>query len=531
MKNLSSHLNTSNTPVTEKKDENQVLNNAGGYVYEVTPEIALQRFLILGSEGGTFYQTERALTVENATRTIALIKSNPKFVLDETIRVSDEGLARKNDFAILVFALLLTHGNDETKSRCIENVGKICRTGTHMFTLAQYIKDLRGWGTVVKKVFTKWYAKKVSDLAFQMIKYQSRNGWNHGDVITLSHIKPASSEYTLLFNWALNGTLNKDELKVEDYPDLKLIIGFEKAKKCTTENEIIPLIKEYGLTREMIPTQFLNKPSVIAVMLPNMGITSVLRSLGSWTACGFLNNNDISVLSKVTDMFNEIAIKKARLHPIQILEAFYTYENGRGFKGDLTWIPIRKISDALNEAFYVSFKTVVPTGKNIMLGLDISASMGSGNCTGSILNPRQMSIALAMVTARSEKNYWIKGFSHYLIDLNITPKMGFDEIHNYISRLSFGSTNPSLLFQDAIDNKLDVDTFVFYTDNECNEGVHVDGVLKKYRKVMKKPNAKLIVVGMTSTGFTVANPKDPFQYDVVGASSDTPALISTLISL
>src|SRR5437868_3324769 len=44
----------------------QVPNSAGGYAWAVDDWKRLSRFLILGSEGGSYYATERKLTVENA---------------------------------------------------------------------------------------------------------------------------------------------------------------------------------------------------------------------------------------------------------------------------------------------------------------------------------------------------------------------------------------------------------------------------------------------------------------------------------
>src|SRR5687767_15524316 len=44
----------------------QMPNSAGGYAWAVDDWTRLMRFLILGSEGGTYYISERKLTQENA---------------------------------------------------------------------------------------------------------------------------------------------------------------------------------------------------------------------------------------------------------------------------------------------------------------------------------------------------------------------------------------------------------------------------------------------------------------------------------
>jgi 60 kDa SS-A/Ro ribonucleoprotein len=81
----------------------------------------------------------------------------------------------------------------------------------------------------------------------------------------------------------------------------------------------------------------------------------------------------------------------------------------------------------------------------------------------------------------------------------------------------------------ATKNSLDVDAFVIYTDNETWDGnIHPHVALSEYNKKMGK-NAKLIVVGMTSTRFSIAKPEDPNMLDVVGFDTATPELISAFI--
>ena len=43
-----------------------VPNSAGGHAYPVDDFTRLRRFLVLGSEGGSYYASERKLTLENA---------------------------------------------------------------------------------------------------------------------------------------------------------------------------------------------------------------------------------------------------------------------------------------------------------------------------------------------------------------------------------------------------------------------------------------------------------------------------------
>ena len=53
-------------PQSEPLDERMIANNAGGYAYPVDDRVRTHRFLIIGSEDGSYYQKERELTMENA---------------------------------------------------------------------------------------------------------------------------------------------------------------------------------------------------------------------------------------------------------------------------------------------------------------------------------------------------------------------------------------------------------------------------------------------------------------------------------
>jgi len=78
----------------------------------------------------------------------------------------------------------------------------------------------------------------------------------------------------------------------------------------------------------------------------------------------------------------------------------------------------------------------------------------------------------------------------------------------------------------ALQHKLKADVFVVLTDNETWAGdTHPAQALRMYRKQMGIP-AKLIVVGMTATGFSIADPDDAGMLDVVGFDTATPHLMS-----
>jgi 60 kDa SS-A/Ro ribonucleoprotein len=90
----------------------------------------------------------------------------------------------------------------------------------------------------------------------------------------------------------------------------------------------------------------------------------------------------------------------------------------------------------------------------------------------------------------------------------------------------WGGTDCALPMLDALEKKMPVDVFLTITDNETWSGnTHPSEALNKYRKEMGI-DSKLIVCGMTSTGFSIGDPNDKGTLNVVGFDSATPSIIS-----
>jgi 60 kDa SS-A/Ro ribonucleoprotein len=157
--------------------------------------------------------------------------------------------------------------------------------------------------------------------------------------------------------------------------------------------------------------------------------------------------------------------------------------------------------------------------------------MGCG-CIAGIegLTPRVASAAMAMVTARVEKDWHVMGFSHELVDIPISPRQRLDDVVEMIAGIPMGGTDCSLPMRWAKEKKAKVDGFVVYTDNETWAGdIHPSQALVTYRRQLGI-NSKLVVVGMVANDFTIADPEDAGMLDVVGFDSAAPSLIQQFVA-
>ncbi len=548
--NYATHVSTKKTSqqdVIPGREPDQAKNNAGGVSFVVDDLTRLDRFLMLGNEGGTYYVSEKKLTVQNAECVKRCLAQDIQGTIDRIVEISTSGRAPKNAPAVFAMALATTF-NEASAAYVMSRLGEVCRTGTDLFQFVETLDQLRGWGRQICRGVSNWYLNKnPRSVAYQVVKYQQRNGWSQRDVMRLCHLNrhlfaPDRDSLKTIYHWVTKGW---DEVGELPHPDAAIlpIWAFEKAKRATSVQEIIHLINTYDLVRECIPTQFLNSPEVWEALLQKMPATAMLRNLAKMTACGLLSPFSQASTLVCKRLENRDFLLRGRIHPMTILMALRTYGQGKGVKGNLTWNPDRQILDALDAAFYQTFSLVEPTNLRWLLALDVSGSMGSSMIGGdSGLSAREASAALALVTANTERQYHIVGFtgsdrvntqirwfgarSPGIQELPLGAKTSLAAAVNTVNGLPFGPTDCALPMIYAQERKLPVDVFVVYTDSETWCGtIHPSQALKSYRQKMGIP-AKLIVVGMTATEFSIADPEDAGSLDVVGFDTSVPQLMT-----
>ena len=517
----------------------QISNSAGGFAWQLDEWARLDRFLVLGSEGGTYYVGERELTIENATIVQRCLAADGLRTLARIVDISHSGRAPKNDPAIFSLAMAAKLGDDATRRAAYAALPKVCRTGTHLMHFAEYAQGFGGWGRGMRKAVGSWFnGKPAEDLAFQLAKYQARDGWSNRDLLRLAHPRAASPSHDRLFAWAVKGELPAG---AESDPACQLIVAMTELKSLVDVRSVAALIRERRIPRECVPTEWLTKPEVWEALLEAMPMTAMIRNLATMTRAGLLATGSAAATKVGAQLRDPQRLAKARVHPIAILAALMTYKSGRGVRGSGTWEPVASVVDALDAAFYASFGAIEPAGKRMLLALDVSGSMGSGAVAGiPSLTPRIGSAAMALVTAATEPAHMFVAFTSAsggyggkwgggvsgITTMSISPRQRLDDVVSTVSALPMGGTDCALPMIWAEKNRVDVDTFCVYTDNETWAGnVHPSQALRSYRDARGIP-AKLVVVGMTSNGFSIADPNDAGMIDVVGFDTSTPPVIA-----
>ena len=329
----------------------------------------LTRFLMLGSEDGTYYVRPRALTLENATAVVACLKTDGLRVVRTLVEISTAGRAPKNAPALFELALAASpnFADAETVRAALSALPQVARTGSDLCIFAAFVENLRGWGRALRSAVADWYlSKPASELAYQMLAHPHSHGWSHRDLLRLAHPKAATPAHNALFQWAVDGELGHLASPEILSGDLRQIRAFEQAKKSSNENEIILLIEENRLNHELVPSEWKTSARVWEALLPSMPFVDLVRHLGKLTEVGLIQPQSPATALVVARLIDRKRIANSRIHPIALLDVQQAYKQ----------LPraVTSVIDALDEAFHLAFENVEPIGKRVHLVRDSSSA-------------------------------------------------------------------------------------------------------------------------------------------------------------
>ena len=519
------------TRQSEQADPRQVRNSAGGWTFAIPGEARVRRFLTLGTQGGTYYVSERALTKANADVILDWARNRPAELAAIAEEISAAGRAPRNQPAIFAVMAAMSLGETtEGRQAAARAFPAVVRTGTHLFTAAGYLEQFRGWGRGARRVFARWYTDRDPEaLAYQLVKYRQREGWTHRDVLRSAHsTKGCDAGHARLFDWLAGRDADASLLP-------RMIAGYESARDIERSGaraadktrHYVQLVRDFpGLPWEALPDEAITQAEVWRALIENgLPVGALLRQLPRLTRLGVLAPMS-EHLAMVTERLTDAEVlRRGRIHPVAILIALKTYVTGRSEKGDSTWTPVPQVAAALNDAFYLSFGTVEPAGKRTMISLDVSGSMNSATA-GYNLRCSEVTAAMSLVVMKTEPSWGVYGFNQGIKPLNLSPHMALEDVARRVAGLTYGGTDCALPMLWAAKNRMEVDTFTTYTDNETWAGsVHPHEALAAYRQ-QTGIAARHQVIAITPTDFTIADPDDPGTLDVSGFDAAVARLLA-----
>ena len=325
-----------------------------------------------------------------------------------------EGRAPKNDPALYALALAAGVGDEPTRKAALEALPHVARTGTHLFQFAAFVEGFRGWGRSLRRAVGRWYAAQPAEtLAYQAVKYRRREGMTHRDLLRLSH--PAAPRRRRQPDARRLGRARspvrvdrprrRDRRPAADRRGLRTrAVGDDAARGGRARSRVRPAARgaaagapDLGRGLGRAARRHADDgahPQPRDDDACRRARTGLGRHGASWRS------------SRTPTVSARRACTRSRCSP-----RFARTRRAAVSAAATSGARCAQLVDALDAAFYAAFGNVEPTGKRLLLALDVSGSMAGGSVAGVPgLTPRDASAALALVTAAMEKQYEIVGF-------------------------------------------------------------------------------------------------------------------------
>jgi len=527
------------------READMVRNDAGGYVFRKDVWTRLADFLVLGTEGGTYYASEQKHTLRNVRSVAEAIRTDGVRAVRMATEYSCGRPPRvpKNHPCLYVVGVALVTGDVETRRAAADAVPRVARTVDHLAHLFGYAKGAGGVGaagnvgsTVARRAWVNWFRYGEPDrVAYQLLKSPQRKTgdgepFRPGDLLRLAKPNPRTDNEDALFG-----------LAVGKYQPIGVTGNFASAKayyeaqRADTPAKAVKVIRAYHVPWEFLPDQVLKSPDVWQALIPTLGMTALIRNLARMTSLGVFSPLSDAVGQAASRLKDQAQLHRARIHPFDVMMARVVYASGWAQPNPKaparTWKANVYILAALDQAFELAGQAAERSAGKLIVGIDRSGSMSSGVMHGgsNLGSAYHVSCASALSLLRTwDTDSHVVEFDDRTYPSSLRSNMSLGEV----MRLPHhgGATDLAAPIDWALRNNVRCDGFVIFTDNETWAGRrHSTGALADYRRRIN-PAARVIVASTTAAGYTITDPSDPGVVNMVGFDSSLPTLVEGYFS-
>ncbi|MGP4097424.1 TROVE domain-containing protein [Nonomuraea sp. KM90] len=427
----------------------QVPNAEGGYVFPKDLWTKLTDFLILGTTGGTYYVHKWELTRKNTSVLDEAIDADGPRVVGLLTEISTARPPRAPKPRPVLFALAAAYamGDEGTRRAAKAALPKVARTTDHLAQFFGYYKNLGGKPTAqgvsmvsgrsLRTALGSWFLEGTADdVAFKACKAAQRRtpqgeSFSLRDVLRVAHPVPDDEQRAVLFGWIAGNVPDESAREV-----LPAVDRFLTAKAVTSADEAVTVVRERKVPWEFLPDAVLGESRVWQELVDTVGMTALLRNLARMTRIGAFDRAGGATRRAVARLTDRDALARARIHPMEVFLALRVYGSGQAQPHPHAeiqrWHPLPAISDALEEAYELSFGNVAPTGKRLLVAVDSSGSMSydrvhlGGSPVGSAY---EVACAMAVMLARIERGgVHVIDVDTFVHASKVTPRTNLREI-------------------------------------------------------------------------------------------------------
>ncbi|HEY0427581.1 MAG TPA: hypothetical protein VGC76_07335 [Pyrinomonadaceae bacterium] len=416
-----------------------VINEAGGLAYELSPKAALAQYAATGCFSNTFYSDAS----EQLEKVLALAKKlDGRFVAKTAVYAREKGFMK--DMPALLVAILSTKDGDLLERvfpRVIDN-GKMLRSFVQIMRSGAVGR--KSLGTLPKRLVREWFETRKAETIFKQSVGQTPS---FADVLKMVHPKPKDAEKEALYGYFIGREIDADKL-----PDV--VKAYERFKNGASAE--VPAVPFQMLTALPISTKEWMQ------IARNAGWQMTRMNLNTFERHGVFA--DVETVELIANRLRDrVAIRRARVFPYQLLVAYTMASNN--FR-----IP-RKITEALQDAMEIATENVPEIKGKVYVFPDISGSMHSavtGYRKGATSTVRCIDIAalVAATILRKNPTAEVIPFESNVVKIALNPRDSIITNANKLAGLPCGGTNCSAPLRELNRYKSKADVVIYVSDNE-----------------------------------------------------------------
>jgi 60 kDa SS-A/Ro ribonucleoprotein len=470
----------------------------------------LKRFLILGSENGTYDVARQELTPACAPSLVTCLREDGTRAIEAIIEESR--LARAPAVRPALFALALASSprfaDAVTNRAALDAMPSLARTGEQLFQFVHYASAFRGWGRGLRAAVAGWYINRpVGELERLLLKYPSGYGWSHADLIRLAHPETSSLSRNTLFRWLAQ----KETAGLSEH-GLWQADACERLKSTQDEAEAARLVRDFRLAPAMVPAQFEQSATVWGALVESMSYDSLLGSLAAMARAGLIPDGGVLSAEAARRIADPTRVGRSGLHPVAMLLAQTDCERCN---------TAAAVLEALKSAFRLAIRNVNATGRRLYVAVDDSEQMHASVCSGTQeLTASRAAEAMAGIAEAVEAGATVMRFGNAVQVMSAAAHRMVETSGNCA-----GSHDVSTVFRDALNRDIAADAFIVYTSSPVRIDSHA---LEQYRE-RSGIAARLIAVAMSAAPGTIVAADDPLQLNIGGFDASVPEVIAAFL--
>jgi len=416
-----------------------IINNAGGLAYKLSPKQALAQYAATGCFNRTFYTDAH----EQLDAVLALVNEvEADFVAKTAVFARENGFMK--DMPALLVAVLSVKDKELFEAvfpRVIDN-GKMLRNFVQI--MRSGVTGRKSLGSLPKRMVREWFEKRDAEKIFKQSVGQSPSV---ADILKMVHPRPDGAEREALYGYFIGRDIDADELP-------EIVKHFERFK--AGDSVEVP----------NVPFQMLT-----ALPLGEKEWTSIARNapwqmtrmnLNTFQRHGVFADREMVILI-AERLRDREAIRRSRVFPYQLLSAFKAAEANAGMP--------REITEALQDAMEIATENIPAIDGKVWIFPDISGSMHSpvtGYRKGSTSSVRCVDVAALFAAAILRKNPTAEviPFETKVVDIRLNPRDSVMTNAVKLASLPGGGTNCSAPLYELNRRKAAGDLIVYVSDNE-----------------------------------------------------------------